>query len=31
MLVVSAWVLLLTLFVVLELSRGLSRGVLRAV
>nr|YP_010940064.1 NADH dehydrogenase subunit 6 [Hypseleotris bucephala]WJQ22334.1 NADH dehydrogenase subunit 6 [Hypseleotris bucephala]WLN31528.1 NADH dehydrogenase subunit 6 [Hypseleotris bucephala] len=31
MLVVSAWVLLLTLFVVLELSRGLSRGALRAV
>nr|WNH18706.1 NADH dehydrogenase subunit 6 [Dormitator maculatus] len=31
MLVVSAWVLLLTLFVVLELSRGLSRGTLRAV
>nr|YP_009466989.1 NADH dehydrogenase subunit 6 [Eleotris fusca]APT69141.1 NADH dehydrogenase subunit 6 [Eleotris fusca]QCG70214.1 NADH dehydrogenase subunit 6 [Eleotris fusca]QCG70275.1 NADH dehydrogenase subunit 6 [Eleotris fusca]QCG70325.1 NADH dehydrogenase subunit 6 [Eleotris fusca]QCG70338.1 NADH dehydrogenase subunit 6 [Eleotris fusca] len=31
MLVVGAWVLLLTLFVVLELSRGLSRGALRAV
>nr|NP_739709.1 NADH dehydrogenase subunit 6 [Lamprogrammus niger]BAC23253.1 NADH dehydrogenase subunit 6 [Lamprogrammus niger] len=31
MLVISAWVLLLTLFVVLELTRGLSRGVLRAV
>nr|YP_002519909.1 NADH dehydrogenase subunit 6 [Chaetodermis penicilligerus]BAH10354.1 NADH dehydrogenase subunit 6 [Chaetodermis penicilligerus] len=31
LLVVSAWVLLLTLFVVLELTRGLSRGVLRAV
>nr|YP_009176345.1 NADH dehydrogenase subunit 6 [Serranidae sp. JL-2015]ALI86636.1 NADH dehydrogenase subunit 6 [Serranidae sp. JL-2015]QXN53166.1 NADH dehydrogenase subunit 6 [Stereolepis doederleini]BDB06979.1 NADH dehydrogenase subunit 6 [Stereolepis doederleini] len=31
MLVVSAWVLLLTLFVVLELTRGLSRGALRAV
>nr|YP_010956573.1 NADH dehydrogenase subunit 6 [Synodus poeyi]WMY89666.1 NADH dehydrogenase subunit 6 [Synodus poeyi] len=31
MLVVSAWVLLLTLFVVLELTRGLSRGGLRAV
>nr|WNH20761.1 NADH dehydrogenase subunit 6 [Onuxodon fowleri] len=31
MLVVSAWVLLLTLFVVLELTRGLSRGVIRAV
>nr|WLE72320.1 NADH dehydrogenase subunit 6 [Microdous chalmersi]WLE72333.1 NADH dehydrogenase subunit 6 [Microdous chalmersi]WLE72346.1 NADH dehydrogenase subunit 6 [Microdous chalmersi]WLE72359.1 NADH dehydrogenase subunit 6 [Microdous chalmersi] len=31
MLVVSAWVLLLTLFVVLELCRGLSRGALRAV
>nr|WNH18641.1 NADH dehydrogenase subunit 6 [Peristedion brevirostre] len=31
MLVVSAWVLLLTLFVVLELTRGLSRGSLRAV
>lgn len=30
-LVVSAWVLLLTLFVVLELTRGLSRGTLRAV
>nr|YP_009427740.1 NADH dehydrogenase subunit 6 [Etheostoma tallapoosae]ASU96489.1 NADH dehydrogenase subunit 6 [Etheostoma tallapoosae] len=31
MLVVSAWVLLLTLLVVLELTRGLSRGTLRAV
>nr|YP_009383805.1 NADH dehydrogenase subunit 6 [Cottus volki]ARS44068.1 NADH dehydrogenase subunit 6 [Cottus volki] len=31
MLVLSAWVLLLTLFVVLELTRGLSRGALRAV
>nr|QNK04256.1 NADH dehydrogenase subunit 6 [Lumpenus lampretaeformis] len=31
MLVVSAWVLLLTLFVVLELTRGLSRGTVRAV
>nr|WNH22373.1 NADH dehydrogenase subunit 6 [Callionymus bairdi] len=31
MLVVSAWVLLLTLFVVLELTRGIGRGVLRAV
>nr|NP_740034.1 NADH dehydrogenase subunit 6 [Scalicus amiscus]BAC23642.1 NADH dehydrogenase subunit 6 [Scalicus amiscus] len=31
MLVISAWVLLLTLFVVLELTRGLSRGMLRAV
>nr|QCG70116.1 NADH dehydrogenase subunit 6 [Eleotris acanthopoma] len=31
MLVVGAWVLLLTLFVVLELSRGLNRGALRAV
>nr|WNH23978.1 NADH dehydrogenase subunit 6 [Malacanthus plumieri] len=31
MLVVSAWVLLLTLFVVLELTRGLSRGTLRVV
>nr|WNH37494.1 NADH dehydrogenase subunit 6 [Aluterus schoepfii] len=31
LLVVSAWVLLLTLFVVLELTRGLSRGALRAV
>lgn len=31
MLVVGAWVLLLTLFVVLELTRGLSRGSLRAV
>nr|YP_009116626.1 NADH dehydrogenase subunit 6 [Pempheris schwenkii]BAQ20953.1 NADH dehydrogenase subunit 6 [Pempheris schwenkii] len=31
LLVVSAWVLLLTLFVVLELVRGFSRGALRAV
>nr|WNH23257.1 NADH dehydrogenase subunit 6 [Remorina albescens] len=31
MLVVGAWVLLLTLFVVLELTRGLDRGALRAV
>nr|YP_008593676.1 NADH dehydrogenase subunit 6 [Pampus punctatissimus]YP_009227692.1 NADH dehydrogenase subunit 6 [Pampus cinereus]AGX85255.1 NADH dehydrogenase subunit 6 [Pampus punctatissimus]AHN49774.1 NADH dehydrogenase subunit 6 [Pampus punctatissimus]AHN52513.1 NADH dehydrogenase subunit 6 [Pampus cinereus]WAJ58207.1 NADH dehydrogenase subunit 6 [Pampus punctatissimus]BAN83657.1 NADH dehydrogenase subunit 6 [Pampus punctatissimus] len=31
MLMVSAWVLLLTLFVVLELTRGLSRGAVRAV
>nr|WNH23814.1 NADH dehydrogenase subunit 6 [Aprion virescens] len=31
MLILSAWVLLLTLFVVLELTRGLSRGTLRAV
>nr|YP_009025033.1 NADH dehydrogenase subunit 6 [Pseudaesopia japonica]AHN95316.1 NADH dehydrogenase subunit 6 [Pseudaesopia japonica]AID59874.1 NADH dehydrogenase subunit 6 [Pseudaesopia japonica] len=28
---IGAWVLLLTLFVVLELTRGLSRGALRAV
>nr|YP_004717883.1 NADH dehydrogenase subunit 6 [Lebiasina astrigata]QCI56125.1 NADH dehydrogenase subunit 6 [Lebiasina astrigata]BAK42184.1 NADH dehydrogenase subunit 6 [Lebiasina astrigata]BBU25551.1 NADH dehydrogenase subunit 6 [Lebiasina multimaculata] len=31
MLVVCGWVLLLTLFVVLELTRGLSRGAIRAV
>nr|YP_008080873.1 NADH dehydrogenase subunit 6 [Pseudobagrus truncatus]YP_009574347.1 NADH dehydrogenase subunit 6 [Pseudobagrus pratti]AFV57280.1 NADH dehydrogenase subunit 6 [Tachysurus ussuriensis]AFV57293.1 NADH dehydrogenase subunit 6 [Pseudobagrus truncatus]QBM32061.1 NADH dehydrogenase subunit 6 [Pseudobagrus pratti] len=31
MLVICAWVLLLCLFVVLELTRGLSRGALRAV
>nr|YP_009232546.1 NADH dehydrogenase subunit 6 [Zebrias crossolepis]AID59820.1 NADH dehydrogenase subunit 6 [Zebrias crossolepis]AMA34334.1 NADH dehydrogenase subunit 6 [Zebrias crossolepis] len=31
LLAVSAWALLLTLFVVLELTRGLSRGALRAV
>nr|YP_008758052.1 NADH dehydrogenase subunit 6 [Trachinotus ovatus]YP_009026858.1 NADH dehydrogenase subunit 6 [Trachinotus blochii]YP_009034347.1 NADH dehydrogenase subunit 6 [Trachinotus carolinus]WNH18680.1 NADH dehydrogenase subunit 6 [Trachinotus falcatus]AGW46906.1 NADH dehydrogenase subunit 6 [Trachinotus ovatus]AHW42426.1 NADH dehydrogenase subunit 6 [Trachinotus blochii]AHZ89263.1 NADH dehydrogenase subunit 6 [Trachinotus carolinus] len=31
MLMISAWVLLLTLFVVLELTRGLSRGALRVV
>nr|BAG69509.1 NADH dehydrogenase subunit 6 [Pseudetroplus maculatus] len=30
-LVLAAWVLLLTLFVVLELTRGLSRGALRVV
>lgn len=30
-LIISAWVLLLTLFVVLELTRGLGRGALRAV
>lgn len=30
-LVICAWVLLLTLFVVLEVTRGLSYGVLRAV
>lgn len=30
-LVISAWVLLLTLFVVLELTRGLGRGAVRAV
>lgn len=30
-LVVGAWVLLLTLFVVLEVVRGASRGALRAV
>ena len=30
-LVISAWVLLLTLFVVLELTRGMSRGTVRAV
>lgn len=30
-LVLCAWALLLTLFVVLELTRGLSRGALRAV
>nr|YP_009019243.1 NADH dehydrogenase subunit 6 [Trinectes maculatus]AFC88467.1 NADH dehydrogenase subunit 6 [Trinectes maculatus] len=30
-LVVGAWVLLLTLFVVLELTRGLARGTLRSV
>nr|YP_009176459.1 NADH dehydrogenase subunit 6 [Acrossocheilus beijiangensis]ALJ01820.1 NADH dehydrogenase subunit 6 [Acrossocheilus beijiangensis] len=30
-LITCAWVLLLTLFVVLELTRGLSRGTLRAV
>lgn len=30
-LLISAWVLLLSLFVVLELTRGLSRGALRAV
>nr|YP_009229011.1 NADH dehydrogenase subunit 6 [Paralichthys lethostigma]ACO06113.1 NADH dehydrogenase subunit 6 [Paralichthys lethostigma]ALS20309.1 NADH dehydrogenase subunit 6 [Paralichthys lethostigma]WNH19213.1 NADH dehydrogenase subunit 6 [Paralichthys squamilentus] len=31
MLIISAWVLLLTLFVVLELTRGMGRGTLRAV
>nr|WMN13807.1 NADH dehydrogenase subunit 6 [Merluccius albidus] len=31
LLVLSAWVLLLTLFVVLEVTRGLARGALRAV
>nr|AOR87322.1 NADH dehydrogenase subunit 6 [Bujurquina oenolaemus] len=31
MLILGAWVLLLTLFVVLELTRGLSRGALRAI
>lgn len=31
MLVICGWVLLLTLFVVLELTRGLSRGALRAI
>nr|YP_010745281.1 NADH dehydrogenase subunit 6 [Triplophysa langpingensis]YP_010835752.1 NADH dehydrogenase subunit 6 [Troglonectes lihuensis]WET58837.1 NADH dehydrogenase subunit 6 [Triplophysa langpingensis]WGC44029.1 NADH dehydrogenase subunit 6 [Troglonectes lihuensis] len=31
MLIICAWVLLLTLFVVLELTRGLARGTLRAV
>nr|QYK19548.1 NADH dehydrogenase subunit 6 [Pseudocheilinus hexataenia] len=31
MLLISAWVLLLTLFVVLELTRGLGRGTIRAV
>nr|YP_001491381.1 NADH dehydrogenase subunit 6 [Triacanthus biaculeatus]BAF51905.1 NADH dehydrogenase subunit 6 [Triacanthus biaculeatus] len=31
MLIISVWVLLLALFVVLELTRGLSRGALRAV
>nr|YP_009310954.1 NADH dehydrogenase subunit 6 [Capoeta damascina]BAV69519.1 NADH dehydrogenase subunit 6 [Capoeta damascina] len=31
MLVICAWVLLLTLLIVLELTRGLSRGTLRAV
>lgn len=31
MLFLGAWVLLLTLFVVLELTRGSSRGALRAV
>lgn len=30
-LVICAWVLLLTLLVVLELTRGLSRGTIRAV
>nr|YP_009421133.1 NADH dehydrogenase subunit 6 [Psammoperca waigiensis]ASR74961.1 NADH dehydrogenase subunit 6 [Psammoperca waigiensis] len=31
MLLISGWVLLLALFVVLELTRGLSRGALRAI
>nr|YP_009093637.1 NADH dehydrogenase subunit 6 [Homatula potanini]AIS35778.1 NADH dehydrogenase subunit 6 [Homatula potanini] len=31
MLIICAWVLLLTLFVVLELTRGLGRGTIRAV
>nr|YP_009551295.1 NADH dehydrogenase subunit 6 [Homatula berezowskii]QAA12310.1 NADH dehydrogenase subunit 6 [Homatula berezowskii] len=31
MLIICAWVLLLTLFVVLELARGLGRGTIRAV
>nr|YP_010021623.1 NADH dehydrogenase subunit 6 [Moolgarda perusii]QOL10564.1 NADH dehydrogenase subunit 6 [Moolgarda perusii] len=31
MLIIGGWVLLLSLFVVLELTRGLSRGALRAV
>lgn len=31
LLAVSAWVLVLTLFVVLELTRGFNRGVLRSV
>lgn len=31
MLVLGVWALLLTLFVVLELTRGLGRGTLRAV
>lgn len=31
MLIVCGWILLLCLFVVLELTRGLSRGALRAV
>nr|WNH22750.1 NADH dehydrogenase subunit 6 [Halichoeres poeyi] len=31
MLVISAWMLLLTLFVVLELTRGVGRGTVRAV
>lgn len=30
-LVICAWVLLLSLFVVLEVTRGLNRGALRAV
>lgn len=30
-LIISVWVLLLTLFVVLELTRGLARGTLRVV
>lgn len=31
LLVICAWVLLLALFVVLELTRGIGRGALRAV
>lgn len=31
LLAVSAWVLVLTLFIVLEVTRGFSRGVLRSV
>lgn len=31
LLAISAWVLVLTLFIVLELTRGFSRGVLRSV
>lgn len=31
LLMLCAWVLLLTLFVVLELTRGLNRGTVRAI
>lgn len=31
LLVIAGWALLLTLFVVLEVTRGVSRGALRAV